>query len=67
MREESKLILERELVMKVKAFHRILESGMFSSPLGRKEASRWNEEITAMRKKLGITKREQTILVNRLL
>ena len=73
--------LEAELVFKVRAFHRLMESGMFAddpyvhgmqgSTLrvhdghARREVGRRNQEIINLRKQLGITKKQQTALVNR--
>lgn len=62
--ECQRQITEHLLVRKVRVFFHLQEMGMFSGSYGKREACRRNAEIVALRKELGITKREQTMLVN---
>lgn len=53
------------LVNRVRIFFYLQEMGMLNSdPIASKEANRRNTEIVSLRAKLGITKRQQALLVN---
>jgi len=55
------------LVNRVRVFFYLQESGMLNSdPIAGREANRRNAEIVSLRTKIGITKRQQALLVNML-
>jgi len=55
----------KTLILKTIAFYHHKDSGMFGGILGNKEASRRNNEIIELRKKLGLTNKQVAILVNK--
>ena len=65
MTDQEKEELEKVLVSKVHAYFRLLDSGMLSGKFGNLEARRRKEEIRDIRERLGLTKKQQTALVNK--
>lgn len=53
------------LITKVRAFHHLLAGGLLSGKFGTIEAIRRKDEISIIRNRLGITKKQQTSLLNR--